>query len=160
MTLAPDKRQQHGRWRTFEGRRLRLGHALGRSLSHADAGFTLIETLTAFAVLTLVLVVLLGDLSAVVGGSRDAETKREALRLAQSKLDGLGVTEPLTPGESTGRFANGFAWRLRVRDLQKGPNVSLMGAWTEITVSAPDDGTRRPPAVSLETFKLVWASRR
>jgi type II secretory pathway pseudopilin PulG len=137
-----------------------LGQAPGHSLSRKDAGFTLIETLAAFAVLTLVLVVLLGDLSAVVGGSREAETKREALRLAQSKLDGLGVTEPLTPGESTGRFGNGFAWRLRVRDLQKGANVSLTGAWAEITVSAPADGTRLPPAVSLVTFKLVRASRR
>jgi type II secretory pathway pseudopilin PulG len=137
-----------------------LAQIPGRLRSHENAGFTLIETLAAFTVLTLVLIVLIGDLSGVVGGSRDAEAKREALRLAQSKLDGLGVTEPLVPGESTGRFGNGFAWRLRIRDQQKGANDYLMGAWAEITVSAPADGARRPPAVSLVTFKLVRAPRK
>jgi hypothetical protein len=124
-----------------------------------NAGFTLVETLAAFTVLTLVLIVLIGDLSGVVGGSRDAEAKREALRLAQSKLEGLGVTEPLIPGESMGRFDNGFEWRLLIRDQQKGANAYVMGAWAEITVSAPAAGFRRPPAVSLVTFKLVRAPR-
>jgi len=79
---------------------------------------------------------------------------REALRLAQSKLDGLGVTEPLIPGESTGRFGNGFEWRLRIREVRKGNNVHLMGGLAEITVSAPAEGTQASPAVSLVTFKL------
>jgi type II secretory pathway pseudopilin PulG len=131
----------------------------GRLRSHENAGFTLIETLAAFTVLTLVLIVLIGDLSWVIGGSRDAEVKREALRLAQSKLDGLGVTEPLIPGESTGRFGNGFEWRLRIGEQQKGANAYLTGAWAEITVSALANGTRRPPAVSLVTFKLARAPR-
>jgi general secretion pathway protein I len=137
-----------------------LAQALGRSLSHEDTGFTLIETLAAFAVLTLVLVVLLGDLSGVIRGSRNTEAMREALRLAQSKLDGLGVTEPLTQGESTGRFGNGFEWRLRIRDAPKGNDVSLMGPWAEITVSAPADASRVPLAVSLVTLKLVKVPRR
>jgi type II secretory pathway pseudopilin PulG len=136
-----------------------LGQNPGRLRSHEDEGFTLVETLAAFTVLTLVLIVLIGDLSGVVGGSRDAEAKREALRLAQSKLDGLGVTEPLIPGESTGRFGNGFEWCLRIRDQQKGANPYLTGAWAEITVLAPADGSRRPPAVSLVTFKLARAPR-
>jgi hypothetical protein len=119
-----------------------------------------VETLAAFTVLTLVLIVLIGDLSGVVRGTREAEIKREALRLAQSRLDGLGVTEPLVPGESTGRLENGFEWRLRVGDQQNAGNAYLAGAWAEITVSAPTDRTRRPPAVSLVTFKLVTAPRR
>jgi type II secretory pathway pseudopilin PulG len=159
MTLAPARRRRHGRSRQFRERWL-LGQNRGRLRSHEDAGFTLIETLAAFTVLTLVLIVLLGDLSGVVGGSRDAEAKREALRLAQSKLDVLGVTEPLIPGESTGRFDNGFAWHLRIRGQQEDTNAYLKGAWAEITVSAPADGARRPPAVSLVTFKLVSAPRK
>jgi hypothetical protein len=85
---------------------------------------------------------------------------REALRLARSKLDGLGVTEPLAPGESTGRFGNGFEWHLQIREVRKGANVYVMGASAEITVSAPADGVRVPHAVSLVTLKLVGASRR
>lgn len=161
MTLAPASRRRHVRSRRFEGRRLRTsGQALGRLFNHDDAGFTLVETLAAFTMLTLVLIVLLAGLSRVVRGSRDAEAMREALRLAQSKLDGLGVTEPLIPGESTGRFGNGFEWRLRIREVRKGSNVYLMGASAEIAVLAPADGLRVLPAVSLVTFKLAGAPPR
>jgi len=129
-------------------------------LTHEDAGFTLVETLAAFTALTLVLIVLLAGLSQVARGGRDAEAMREALGLAQSKLDGLGVTEPLTPGERTGRFDNGFEWHLRIREVRKGTNVVLTGASAEITVSAPSGGTRVSPSVSLVTFKLAGAQRR
>jgi general secretion pathway protein I len=161
MKLASARRREHERLRSFGRRWLRTpARARGCPSSHESAGFTLIETLAAFTVLTLVLVVLLGELSAVVRGNRDAETMREALRLARSKLDGLGVVEPLAPGESIGRFGNGFEWRLQVRDAQKGTDASLMGVWAEVTVSAPADGTRVPPAVSLVTLKLVRVPRR
>ena len=105
MTPAPASRRRHERSTRFEGGWLWLrAQAVGRLSNHEDAGFTLVETLAAFTVLTLVLILLLAGLSDVARGSRDAEAMREALRLAQSKLDGLGVTEPLIPGESTGRF--------------------------------------------------------
>ena len=101
------------RSKRFEGRRLLIrGQTLECLFNHEEGGFTLVETLGAFTALTLVLIVLLAGLSGAVRGSRHADTMREALRLAQSKLDSLGVTEPLTPGESTGRFGNGFEWRL------------------------------------------------
>jgi hypothetical protein len=158
MMPADARPRRYARTRRATRRRLPLLDATrARSRSHQDAGFTLIETLAAFTVLTLVLIVLVSDLSGVVGGSRDAEAKREALRLAQSKLDGLGVTEPLVPGESTGRFGNGFEWRLQIHNRQGG--TYLMGAWVEITVSAPAAGSRRPPAISLVTFKLARVPR-
>jgi len=161
MTLTPAGRRRHELSRRFEGRWLRIpGQALGRLFNHEDAGFTLVETLAAFTVLTLVLIVLLAGLSPVARGGRDAEAMREALRLAQSKLDGLGVLEPLAAGESTGRFDNGFEWRLRIREVRKGANVYVMGASAEITVSAPAGGFQIPPAVSLVTFKLPGAPRR
>jgi general secretion pathway protein I len=161
MTPAPSRCQHHGRSRRSEGRRLRKSrHAPGRLLRHEQAGFTLIETLAAFAVLTLTLVILFADLSGVVQRGRGAEDMREALRLAQSKLDALGVTEPLTPGESTGRFFNRFEWRMHVREVKRGTNARVMCAWVEITVSAPATGTRNPHAVSLVTLKLQGVSSR
>lgn len=151
----------HERPRRFEARWPRIrGPGLWHRLTHEDAGFTLVETLAAFTALTLVLIVLLAGLSQVARGGRDAEAMREALGLAQSKLDGLGVTEPLTPGERTGRFDNGFEWHLRIREVRKGTNVVLTGASAEITVSAPSGGTRVSPSVSLVTFKLAGAQRR
>src|SRR5215510_2842753 len=155
MTQAPATRRRHERSTRYEGGSVRLPtQALGRPFDRQDAGFTLVETLAAFTALTLVLILLLAGLSRVARSSRDAEAMREALLLAQSKLDGLGVTQPLIPGQSTGRFGNGFEWRLRIREIRKGTNAYLMGGLAEITVSAPADGTQIPPAVSLVTFKL------
>ena len=161
MRLGRASRRRHECSRRFEGRRLLIrGETLGRLLNHKDGGFTLLETLAAFTALTLVLIVLLAGLSGVFRGNRHADAMREALRLAQSRLDGLGVTEPLIPGESTGHFANGFEWRLQIREVRKGTDVHLMGASAELTVSAPTEGSRVPPAVSLVTFKLAGAPRR
>jgi type II secretory pathway pseudopilin PulG len=161
MMLFVTKRQPHERSRRFEVRRLLIrGQPSKCLLNHAEGGFTLVETLGAFTALTLVLIVLLAGLSGAVRGSRHADAMRDALRLAQSKLDSLGVTEPLTPGESTGRFGNGFEWHLRIREVRKGGNIHLIGAAAELTVSAAADGSRLPPAVSLVTIKLAGAPHR
>ena len=162
MILDPAScRRRQERSRRLEARRLLIRiQALGRLLKNEDGGFTLLETLAAFTALTLVLIVLLAGLSGAVRGSRHADAMREALRLAQSRLDGLGITEPLTPGESAGRFGNGFEWRLRIREVRKGADAHLMGASAELTVSAPVDGSGLPPAVSLVTFKLAGGQRR
>ena len=126
----------------------------------SDAGFTLVETLMAFAVLALILTVLLGGLSQTTTGGRRAELMREALALAQARIDGLCVIEPLAPGESTGRFDNGFAWRLQIGAVHKGaPAAGMAGAWVEITVSAGADATPAPATVWLASFKLIEASR-
>jgi len=160
MMLVVTNRQPHERSRKFERRRLLIrGQTLECLFNHQEGGFTLVESLGAFTALTLVLIVLLAGLSGAVRGSRHADTMREALRLAQSKLDSLGVTEPLTPGESTGRFGNGFEWRLRIREVRKGSNIHLIGAAAELTVSASAEGSR-VPAVSLVTIKLAGAPRR
>lgn len=122
------------------------------------AGFTLIETLVAFAVLALILTVLFGGLSQLMTGGRRAEILREALQLAQARLDGLGVVEPLVPGESAGQFENGFNWRLRVGDIpDRAHSAGTAGAWVEITVSAAAGTMLTPAAVSLVGFKLVGA---
>ena len=156
MTLEPASRRRSERLRGFEGRRLRIrGQALVCLFQREEAGFTLVETLAAFTVLTLVLVVLLGGLSQMASRGRDAEVLREALRLAKAKLDGIGITEPLAPGESAGRFENGFEWRLRIREAPKASNAHFAGASVEIAVSGPANGVRMPPALSLVTFKIA-----
>lgn len=154
--LGPASPRRHGRSTRVGRPWLRIPGLF----NDEDAGFTLVETLAAFTALTLVLIVLLAGLSRVSRGGRDAEAMREALRLAQSKLDGLGVTEPLAAGESSGRFDNGFEWHLRIREVRKGTNVNWTGAAAEITVSAPADRIRAPPSVSLVTLKLAGAPRR
>lgn len=138
---------------------IRRGRRPGRGITAAEAGFTLIETLVAFAVLALILTVLFGGLSRLMTGGHRAEVLREALQLAQARLDGLGVVEPLVPGESSGHFENGFDWRLRVGDLRRRARSAGAGSWVEITVSATAGAMPTPPAVSLVSFKLAGALR-
>jgi prepilin-type N-terminal cleavage/methylation domain-containing protein len=127
---------------------------------YKQAGFTLIETLVAFAVLALILTVLLGGLSRLLTGGRHAEILRDALRLAQARLDGIGVVEPLVPGESGGQFENGFNWHLRVGDMRgSARSAGPAGAWVEITVSTTAGAMLTPPAVLLIGFKLAGAPR-
>ena len=114
----------------------------------------MVETLVAFAVLALVLIILLGALSRMASGGHQAEVLREALQLAQAKLDGLGIVEPLAPGDSTGSFQNGLEWRLQVHDTLGDRGVQITGAWVEVTVSQVAVAARVPLAVSLVTFKL------
>lgn len=76
--------------------------------------FTLIEALAAFAIMALAL----GQLLRAV--SQGAEGERRADFLSRASLDGashlaeIGVSHPLAPGESAGRYADGLRWRLSV----------------------------------------------
>lgn len=81
----------------------------------AQAGYTLIEVLVAFAVLALALTLLLGTLSGATRQVRwSADAGRAALH-AQSLLAQTGVGEALQPGRSEGEFDNGrYRWTLEV----------------------------------------------
>ena len=118
------------------------GQTLECLFNHQEGGFTLVESLGAFTALTLVLIVLLAGLSGRFAAAAMPTPCAKPFDWRSRKLDSLGVTEPLTPGESTGRFGNGFEWRLRIREVRKGSNVHLIGASAELTVSASAEGSR------------------
>jgi prepilin-type N-terminal cleavage/methylation domain-containing protein len=77
-------------------------------------GFTLIEALVAFVVLGLALTALYGQFFGGFTALRTSDSVAAATRLAQSKLEPAGISEPLRPGETSGRFGNGFTWRKMV----------------------------------------------
>jgi prepilin-type N-terminal cleavage/methylation domain-containing protein len=133
-----------------------------------EAGFTLVEVLVAFAVLSIALLALLSGLSTALFDDHRAEFARSALRLAKAELEITGVGTPLTPGVTTGRFDNGMEWRLTVQPYALvSPNDAAPAYWVEITVRPPS-GSSRPslmstlaehlastPPVTLTTLKLV-----
>lgn len=123
--------------------------------SDRQSGFALVETLVSFAILALVLTVMLGGISRMATGGRRAEVMLEALRLAQTKLDSIGITEPLSPGESTGRFDNGFQWRVQVSAPASPGRTPTYGAWIVVAVFPPNELARTEPRISLTTFRLT-----
>jgi general secretion pathway protein I len=133
-----------------------------------EAGFTLVEVVVAFAILSIVLLTLFGGISTALVGDGRAEFTRGALRLAKAELETAGVGTPLTPGVTVGRFENGMEWRLTVQPYALvSPNDAAPAYWVEITVRPPS-GSSRPslmstlaehlastPSVTLTTLKLV-----
>ncbi|WFU66689.1 type IV pilus modification PilV family protein [Bradyrhizobium brasilense] len=136
-------------------RRYPRGHAPAAIASPSTAGFTLLETLVSFTILTLFLTIIFVGLSQVLLGDRRADLSRQALRLAQSKLDEIGIIEPLSPGETMGRLEDGFSWRAVVKPVRAGHVPEARGFWVEVTVSAPLNAVETPAQVTLTTLKIA-----
>lgn len=77
-------------------------------------GFTLIEVLVAFAIVAVTLTALLQVFSTSLGSIARVERSAEAMMLARSALDEVGVEIPLAAGERSADAGRGFAWRLRI----------------------------------------------
>lgn len=141
--------------------------AVGTGRDHREAGFTLVEVLVAFAILSIVLLALFSGLSTALFGDRRAEFTRSALRLAKDELETAGVDKPLTPGVAIGRFANGMEWRLSVQPYAAGTSSATPAYWVEIIVRPPSETNQSAfasalaaqiapaPSISLTTLKLV-----
>ena len=90
-----------------------------------EAGFTLIEVLVVFTVLTVSLGTLLPSFSTSLSAQQRAAVQAAALLKAGSKLAELGSVVALTPGQEQGSYDDGTAWRVTVTDH---PDASLAAA--------------------------------
>lgn len=126
----------------------RPGTRRRRRARRGEAGFTLIEVVVAFAVVTLIL----GAVYEVIAGAwrsfARAQVREQTLTLARAQFEALGVSEPLQPGESTGSYPTGVGWRLTVETVA----ASLRGRAVRIVLDVRDPAGR--PLLRLETFKL------
>ena len=77
-------------------------------------GFTLIESLAAFAILALVLSQLLSGVSGGVRNESRADFLLRATRQGASQLDALGTDGQIPAGETRGRYDDGLIWSLVV----------------------------------------------
>ncbi len=78
---------------------------------HFSRGFTLIEVLVAFMILTLSLSVLLRIFSGGLNNVAVAGDYAQAVLLAESQLAVVGRSEPLLVGQSYGESGEQFRWR-------------------------------------------------
>jgi len=97
-----------------------------------EAGFTILEVLTAFVLFALALAVILKVFS---GGLRDAQLADEYARaamMAQSRLSGFTAAERLDEGVGTGR-EDPFTWTLSATaydERQEDPQAQGQGAYS------------------------------
>jgi len=130
-----------------------------RSRLNRRAGFTLIETLVAFAILALAM----GQLLAAASGSAQNESRADfflrATRLGRSQLDALGVDAPLALGETHGQYDDGLLWSLVV--VQHRQSRSPIGSavtssyWARLTIRRPMPQVASRESLTLSTLKLV-----
>jgi general secretion pathway protein I len=116
---------------------------------HDDAGFTVVEVIVAFAIVTMVLAALYYSIGGAYRGYAQAQVREQTLALARAHLEAIGIEEPLQPAESTGMYASGVAWRLAIEPIE---TASQKGRAFRILLEALDHGGQ--PLLRLETFKL------
>ncbi len=125
-----------------------------RQRSSRTQGFTLLEVLVAFTILALVMGALLQVFS---GGLRTADIARNyavGALLAESKLAGIGIEEPLVAGERSGTFDNGFSWHYSIDRYQEqdGAEEGIVPYQLTLTVEWGPTGTGG--SVTLTTLRL------
>ena len=91
-----------------------------------DAGFTLIEVLIAFVILSVSLTVLLGTYGMAMKRTALSEARMIAASHARSLLAEAGVTSPIVAGVTSGTFEDGFGWRVEVAPYGSGADAA---AW-------------------------------
>lgn len=91
--------------------------------------FTLIEILAAFVVFALAFGAVMQALSGSIQNTVQSRGYTQAALMARSKMDALGVTEPIEPGGDRGELAEGYRYDLEIREWEPpedaGPDGNL-----------------------------------
>jgi prepilin-type N-terminal cleavage/methylation domain-containing protein len=130
-------------------------------------GFTLIETLVAMTVLSLLAAVLLHGAVGLRSGVATAEQRQQASLAAQSVMDRMLSDRALKNGSYKGN-ANGFAWSLRAAAVDLAGQLPTARKKQDVSVantspSAPATGTIPSPTnvnPSQQAEKPKWATQR
>jgi Tfp pilus assembly protein PilV len=77
-----------------------------------DAGFTVLEALIAFAILSLSLIALYESIGLAYRATGSATKREQLLALAKSELDVARTIDDASPKERSGKIADGGSWRI------------------------------------------------
>ena len=115
-------------------------------------GFTLLEVLVAFVILSVSLVALMRGFSSGLGAVGAAGDYRTAVLLVRSKIDEIGPVFELTEGRHGGTFENGYEWQAEIAayDLGYAPPFPVLGYLVTVTVEWQGDR-----AITLTSLRLA-----
>ena len=121
-------------------------------------GFSLIEVVVAFAILSVALGVLLQIFGSSMRDADLAGAYGEATQLAESELARLGVEEALAEGAQAGAFNDKYRWEREVvpYETEREDQRSLLPARLyRITLRVSWGEVGRERTVSMRTLRLV-----
>lgn len=100
-------------------------------------GFTLLETLVAFAILSVSLTLFYQTLTGAVLKQTEIGFESKALLLAQSKLAAVGTEVLLKAGNTTGVVDDRYVWRLEIqREASAESGLLLYSVTSEVSWNA------------------------
>ncbi len=126
-----------------------------RSLGCRRAGgFTLLEVIVAFTILSIALVGLLQAFATGMHGLGAAQASATAVMHARSKLDEVGEVIPLEDSEQSGEYDDGYRWEVRITRVEEDADAGVLEPLAipfdvEVTVTDP-----RGSAFTLNTLRL------
>jgi general secretion pathway protein I len=115
-------------------------------------GFSLLEVLVAFVIMSLALGVLLKVFSTGLRGAALSDEYGRAAILAESKLASLGVESELVEGTAEGEFDERYRWRTSIVEV-------VLDEHTD-NVSPPGGGSIQPLQLTVEVYWESGARRR
>jgi general secretion pathway protein I len=124
-----------------------------------EHGFTLMETLVAFVILSLAMVALFRAVSDTAAGFGKIERHAAALEIAQSLLEAAGADQALAARNEAGT-AVAFRWQRHIRPYRPpdGRSTSPAAFWVTVEVAWPERGGAIE-VVQLTTLKLEEVRR-
>jgi type II secretory pathway pseudopilin PulG len=120
-----------------------------------QGGFTLLEFLVAFAILTMFIASMLIGIGVALRGDNQAAFVLMATAAAKSKLSSIAAEPVLQPGTSTGYTADRLLWRTTVHPyglVRIAPDRVLQGYWIDVAISDPSRQKQR--VVSISGFEI------
>ena len=120
-------------------------------------GFSLLEVLVAFAILSVSLGVLLQVFATGLRNVGTADDYTQATLYAESILAAIGKETPLEEGNHSGPINDQFSWRSTVSAYTDGmpdPEITRVRAY-RVGVEVFWDGSSQTRSVTLETLRLA-----
>ncbi|MBF0626731.1 MAG: prepilin-type N-terminal cleavage/methylation domain-containing protein [Magnetococcales bacterium] len=121
-----------------------------------DRGFTLVEILISFSIMTISMIVLFQGFSTNLQNVETTVNYREAVHIAESRLAVVGFEVPLVEGGYSGDIKQ-FQWRLRIAPRESEESFSEQQSFVlfqvDVTVQWIDPG-QKEQSVSLTTVRF------